>query len=259
MTISLASAWHPRGELARFQRLVPQLGKIYAGIAVSLPPDADVDVIRELESQDVSTTVTRDWSHGRHAALGKALESSADFIHYADFDRLLHWVETSPTEWLDTVARSQTTDCLIVGRTTRAYQTHPRALVDTEAISNAVASYLLGRKVDISAGSKCFSRRAAEYLMEKSAPGHALGMDSQWMLMLHHAGFRVDYVEVDGLDWESADRYSDVAADRQAQQRAADAYDSDPSHWSRRVEIAMEIVECAISESEREEIAAKTQ
>lgn len=247
MTISLASAWHPRGELARFQKLLPHLNQVYHSIAISFPPDANKEILRALESQNIGIAVTRDWSHGRHAALEQALETNADFIHYADFDRLLHWVETRPAEWRDIVTKSQLTDCLIVGRTERAYQTHPRALVETEAMSNAVASHFLGRTMDFSAGSKSFSRRAAEFLMQNSAPGYALGMDSEWPLLLHRAGFRVEYVQAEGLDWESADRYADVAADRGAQQRAAEMYDADPRHWSRRVEFAMEIVERAIA------------
>lgn len=249
MTIVLASAWHPRGELARFQKLLPPLKHVYASVAISLPPDTERVYVQTLERDSVNVAVTRDWSHGRHAALAKALESNAGFIHYCDFDRLLHWVETRPEEWREIVAKSQTTDCLIVGRTERAYQTHPRALVETEAISNAVASQFLGHQMDISAGSKSFSRHAAEYLMQHSPPGRALGMDAEWTLLLHYAGFRVDYVKADGLDWESADRYADVAAGREAQQLAAEAYDADPKHWAGRVEIAMEIVERVLAVS----------
>lgn len=246
MTLSLASAWRPRGELPRCKKHLALLNEAYAQIAISLPPDVDREIVRALEALGVCTSVTQDWSHGRHAALQKALESSADFVHYVDFDRLLHWVETRPSEWGGVVAKIPTTDCLIVGRTERAYQTHPQTLVQTEAISNAVVSHLLGRTMDVSAGSKAFSRRAAEYLMEHSVPGRALGTDSEWTLLLHHAGFRIDYVQVDGLDWESADQFSEAVADEIAQKRAAEAYDADPKHWAHRVEIAMEIVQSAL-------------
>lgn len=246
MTLSLGCAWRPRGELSRFTKHLAVLNDVYAHIAISLPPDADREIVRALEALGVCIPVTQDWSHGRHAALQKALESSADFVHYVDFDRLLHWVETRPNEWREIVAKIPTTDCLIVGRTERAYQTHPQALVQTEAISNAVVSHLLGRKMDVSAGSKAFSRRAAEYLMEHSVPGRALGTDSEWTLLLHHAGFRIDYVQVEGLEWESADHFSEAVADEIAQKRAAEAYDADPKHWAHRVEIAMEIVQSAL-------------
>ncbi len=246
MTISLASAWRPRGELPRFIKHLPQLREAYVGIAVSLPPDADREIVRALEALGVCISVTQDWSHGRHAALQKGLESPSDFIHYCDFDRLLHWVGTLPNEWREIVARIPTTECLIVGRTERAYRTHPQALLQTEAISNAVVSHFLGRRMDVSAGSKAFSRRAVEYLMAHSSPGRALGIDSEWTLLMHRGGFRVDYVEVDGLEWESADHFLDEVADEVAQRRAAEAYDADPKHWARRVEIAMEIVQSGL-------------
>lgn len=247
MTTSLASSWRPRGELQRFKKHLALLNDAYAHIAISLPPVVDRETVRALEALGVYTTVTQDWSHGRHAALQRALESGADFVHYVDFDRLLHWVETRPNEWREVVAKIPTTECLIVGRTERAYQTHPQALVQTEAISNAVVSHLLGRKMDVSAGSKAFSRRAAVYLMAHSVPGRAIGTDSEWTLLLHRAGFRLDYVEVEGLEWESADHFSDEVADEIAQKRAAEAYDADPKHWARRVEIAMEIVQSALA------------
>lgn len=251
MTTSLASAWRPRGELPRFQKHLSQLREVYASIAISLPPDVDREIVRSLESLHVCVVVTQDWSHGRHAALQLALDSHADFIHYADFDRLLHWVETRPNEWREILAAIPMTDCLIVGRTERAYRTHPQALVQTEAVSNAVVSYLLGRTMDVSAGSKAFSRRAAEYLIKHSEAGHALGADSGWTLLLHRAGFRIDYIQVDGLEWESADHFSDEIADEAAQKRAAEAYDADPKHWARRVEIAMEIVQSGLDAVKR--------
>ncbi len=247
MTLSLASAWRPRGELKRFLNHLKQLNQVYSSIAISLPPDADGEIARELQLQNICVVVTRDWSHGRHAALQKASETNAEHIHYCDFDRLLHWVETRPDEWREAVAKIPATDCLIVGRTERAYRTHPLALVQTEAISNAVASHLLGRTMDVSAGSKAFSRRAAEYLMKHSPPGHALGTDSEWTLLLQRAGFRIDYIEADGLEWESADHFSDQVADENAQQRAAEVYDADPKHWAQRVQVAMEIVEMALA------------
>jgi hypothetical protein len=55
----------------------------------------------------------------------------------------------------------------------------------------------------------------------------------------------VEYVEVDGLDWESADRYQDSAADADQQEQAARLYDQDVNHWRRRVEVADEVVEWA--------------
>ena len=94
-------------------------------------------------------------------ALQGALDTSADHIHYADFDRLLRWVETCPAEWQQAVESICQSEYLVIGRTPAAYDTHPSALVQTEAISNLVVSYLVGRTMDVSAGSKGISRQAA--------------------------------------------------------------------------------------------------
>lgn len=277
MTISLASAFHPRGEIPRLKKFLSQLRDAYAQMCVSVPPTAHTDDIRVLEQLGIAVVVARDWSHGRHASLQLALESSATHIHYTDLDRLLRWVETRPDEWRATVARAQECDCLIVGRTARAYATHPRALIETEAISNLIGSFLLNvidagtrrhgdavtnsprhrvipsprQIVDLSAGSKGFSRRAAEFLIAHSPPGRALGMDAEWIVLLRRSGFAIDYVEVDGLDWESADQFAEQAADADAQRRAAEGYDADPKHWARRVAVAMEIVQAGLDAAQR--------
>jgi hypothetical protein len=184
-------------------------------------------------------------------ALRLALDSGADFIHYADMDRLIRWVETRPDEWRRTVQFVSDADHAMMGRTAQAYRTHPNALIETEKISNSFVSYCLGQPVDVSAGSKGFSRRAAQFLMANAKPGRALGADGEWAVLLDRAGFRLCYVEVDGLDWETADRYQDRAADGDRQRQMADAYDQDASNWAARVQVALEIVQAGIDAMQR--------
>ncbi|HEX9028054.1 MAG TPA: hypothetical protein VF823_02690, partial [Anaerolineales bacterium] len=102
-----------------------------------------------------------------------------------------------------------------------------------------------------SAGSKAFSRNAARFLVQNTTPGRALGTDGEWPVLLMRAGFEVDYVTVDGLDWESADRYQEYAAGPERQRHAAEEYDSDPQHWAARSAVALEIVEAALETSRR--------
>jgi hypothetical protein len=252
MTLALATAWRPRGELARFKKLLPSLWQVFDGIAVSLPPDVEQTLLEALHSiPGVQFVVTPHWSWGRFSALGKALEAPASHILYADFDRMLRWLETCPEEWRSVLQVVQKCDCLIVGRTESAYHTHPRALIETEAISNLVVSRLLGFPVDASAGAKGFSREAAEFLIENCTPGHALGTDAEWPIVLKRAGYSIETILVDGLDWESADQYQTQAADPEIQVAAARAYDADPSNWSRRVDVALEIVRAGFEAQER--------
>jgi len=249
MSVVLAATWDPRGELERFQAVLPQLRGLYQDLAIALPPQAE-PVCAALQERGTAAILTPDWSWGRYIALQKSVEiSTASHVHYADLDRLLRWVEIRPQEWRQTVERLQQCDCLVIGRSPAAYATHPQALVQTETISNAVVSSLLGQKMDVSAGSKGFSRRAVEFLLAHTSPGHALGTDAEWPLTLHRAGFQVDYVEVDGLDWEIPDHFQAQAAGSDRQRQVAAEYDADPRRWAHRVAVAREIVEVALQNS----------
>ena len=138
-------------------------------------------------------------------------------------------------------------DFTLNGRTEKAYKTHPQALLQTEKISNFVVSAILGKKVDVSAGSKGFSRQAVEAIMKNCRPGHALGADGEWTITLHRLGYGCNYLEVDGLDWESADRFQLAAADTDQQSLQAEQYDADPRNWSHRVDVAYEVAEWALA------------
>jgi len=252
MTITLAATWNPRGELGRFEQLLPVLEELYAHIVISFPPVADDRVVRLFTKgkfsgrKHITVVQNQVWSWGRYTALQTALQTSVTHIHYADLDRLLRWVETRQAEWRKAVAQIEVGDYLIMGRSASAYATHPQALVRTEAISNRLISQLVGQVLDVSAGSKGFSRRAAQFLVDQTQPGRALGADGAWTVLLHRAGFQVDHLEVDGLDWETADRYQVRSADAGQQQALAEAYDQDPAHWAMRVEVALEIVEAGL-------------
>jgi hypothetical protein len=249
--LSLAVTWNPRGELARFERSLPKLHEAYDMIAISFPPMVDPSVIEQFTSgkfavdPDIRVVVNDDWSWGRYMAIKLSLETSAGHIQYADMDRLLRWVETNPDEWRETIHEVINCDCLIIGRTEEAYHTHPRSLRETEAISNQVVSYFLGRTMDVSAGSKGFSRSASQYIIDHCSPGHALGTDAEWPIILSRAGFNINYTTVDGLTWESADRYQNHAVSPFEQHRAAIEYDADPKNWEYRVNVAEEIVRIA--------------
>jgi hypothetical protein len=253
MTTALATAWDPRGETTRFTYLLPQLQEAYSGIAFSLPPGVAPELVEQLtDLAQVTASVTEDWSHGRYTAMQSAADFTPGHVHYADFDRLLRWVETRPDEWRQVLAEVPDHDCLIMGRSPASYLTHPKALLETEAISNRVISYLLGRAMDVSAGSKSFSLKACESILANSVPGNALGTDAEWPLILKKLGFCVGYIEVDGLDWETADRFQNEAADLQSQKDAAKRYDAHPGNWSRRVAVAMEIIEVGLDTMNRD-------
>jgi SAM-dependent methyltransferase len=246
MNITLTTTWNPRGEEERLERQLPILKQVYHDIVVVYRPGSDIHTQELLEKSGVITVIPPEWAMGRYLALKKASETSADMIHYADMDRLLRWVETRPDEWRQAVLFIQEKDCVVFGRTDTAYQTHPQALIQTEKISNLMTSYFLEKQIDVSAGSKAFSRQAANFLIDQTQPRRSIGTDAEWLILLKRAGFAINYLQVDGLDFESADRYQSQAATIEQQLQYVAEVDADPQQWARRVEIALEIVESAI-------------
>jgi hypothetical protein len=243
MTITLAATWHPRGETLRFRRLYPFLARLYDHIEVVVPPTTHAGMILSFRVYNkITLSMPDDWSTGRHTALQQALNRHTDYIHYADLDRLIRWAETQPEELVYAVDHLQTTDCLVLGRTQAAYETHPRALIETETLPNRVFSHILGLDLDLSAGSKGFRHDVARYILQHAVPGHALGTDAEWIILAKRGGYQLDQLRVNGLDWESADRYQRQAADADQQRHAAADYDADPKNWTYRVQVASEII-----------------
>ena len=243
MSIVLAATWDPRGELARLERLMPLLRELYVALVVAVPDRADETTTARLTVLGVEAVLRASpWPKGRFLALETAVTFEASHVHYADLDRLIRWAETRPDELRATLVTLESVDALMIGRTPQALATHPAALLQTERSINTVFSHLLGQPLDLPAGSKGFSRRAARYLLARTVPEHGLGTDATWPVLLARGGFTLTTIEVDGLDWETADRYLDAAADTRLQAEAATIYDAAPDHWSYRVDLAHDII-----------------
>jgi len=253
MTIALASTFDPRGEIGRLQRLYSQIQAQYSHIIISLPPKATSDEIEQLNNLPGTTVfVNEHWSQGRYMSLKAAYETGADYIHYCDLDRLIRWVETRPEEWLQIVERVQQTECLVIGRTQAAWATHPQVMIQVEKVINSVFSYLLEGEYDIGSGSKGFRRDAVKFILANSRPERAIGTDAEWMVLLYRAGFLLESIEVDGMDWEIPDQYQDRAADRERQAQMAEVYDADVKHWHYRVGATVEVVEAGLDAMQRD-------
>lgn len=252
MSIILASTWHPRGETKRFRKLYPLLASLYQQIVIVVPPQTHAGLVLSLRLYERTHVVAVEhWAAGRYEALKQAAQLDGQAIHYADMDRLIRWAETRPEELKRVVSRLDEYDCLVIGRSRLAYDTHPQSLVKTEALSNQVFSHILGKELDISAGSKSFSKAAADFIVANSEPVGALGTDSEWVVLARRGGYLIDYVMVDGLDWESADQYANVAADDTMQRKAAAEYDADPENWKHRVAVAHEIINMGLEALKR--------
>jgi hypothetical protein len=247
MSITLAATWNPRGETLRFRKLYPFLSELYDHMYVVMPPNTHAGMVLSFRIYDKLSVVTvDDWAAGRYIALERAVNYKQQPIHYVDLDRLVRWAEKQPKELKETLAQIKQSECLVIGRTNMAYKTHPQALIQTEAMSNRMFSHILGCDLDLSAGSKGFRHDVAKFIITNSQPGQALGTDAEWVILAKRGGFQIQDYRVYGLDWESADRYSRVAADQQKQAKAAAEYDADPKNWQHRVAVANEIIKAGL-------------
>lgn len=253
MAITLAATWVPRGEVPRIRRLAPALCELYGTLSVALPPDTDEERHALSDATGALTVIVEDWTTGRHAMLSQAVAAGGDAVHACDFDRLLHWLEVYPDELRDVISRVGDVDCIVLGRTEVAWSTHPRCMVETEALFNMTFSHLLssGDLWDFGAGSRLLSAAAAAHLVENNPPSDGWAIDAAWPLILQQAGFSLGYRAVDGLAWESADQYREAAAGPAEQAALAAEWDADPSRWQQRVGVADAILRIGLAAAGR--------
>lgn len=249
MTIALACTWSPRGELSRLSHLLPDLDQVYTAMFMAVRPEGmpEVQLLNEHPTMTLFEMPARGW--GRYLALQRALAIEPDYIHYADLDMLLHWIESDPQEWRETVAAIQEDecDCLVIGRTSRAFQSRPQAIQQTERIINMVFSHLLGQAMDFGLGNRGYSQEGAQCVIQQSTPGQ--WGDVEWPILIQRAGLTVAYRAVDAVDWETPDHERHEVADPATRQKMADAYDRDPNKWALRLQIAQAIIEQGLAEA----------
>jgi hypothetical protein len=243
MSIALASTWQPRGELPRLQRYHARLMESFESLTIVLPSSAGDVLVAALDGMDgVYPVVAEQWARGRHIALESALKRPATHILYCDLDRIIRWVELYPDELAATMVQAQSEDCFVIGRTLYAWETHPRSLRHTEQIINEVFAHVMGVSMDICVATRGFSRVAAERVLRESQAESSLGVDGEWLYIVRRAGMTLDYLQVDGMDLETADQGLDTAADAERQRAFCEAYDAEASNWAQRVFVANQII-----------------
>lgn len=255
MSVALACTWLPRGEMVRFQRLHPYLLTLFDSITLVMPPEEGDLAEMAAAMPNVYAVASERWARGRNASLELALERGTTHVLYSDFDRALRWAEVYPSELAQTVKRIDDCECLVIGRTPRALATHPDCLQETEQIINEVYAHLTGNVYDICVAARGLSKSAVARILQESRVATALGVDGEWLYILQRAGYPLDYIEVEGMDWETADQFLPHAADGDTQRRVAEAYDAEVRNWSQRVYVAQQIIKALLDISASDRIA----
>lgn len=147
----------------------------------------------------------------RREALQLAREDGAERLFYCDFDRWLHWADRFPDELQGlpgTIVRHDPDAWYVcLGRSSRAFATHPRVQRETEALSNRVISLLTGKKVDATAGSCWLTAPAADLILADSVET-SNATDLEWPALIARSGpGRLSSFRVEGLEFETATFY----------------------------------------------------
>jgi len=182
----------------------------------------------------------------RRAVLELALQLDAQLLVLCDFDRMIHWATQHPTELAQVVAQLAAHDFTVLGRTDRAFNSHPRVQRDTETIINSLYATVSGFSWDVTAAARGLSRRATTAILA-GCPDETIGIDVAWPLFLQHSGgFSLGYIATEGLEFETADRYGDEIAAIGGIASWLAQLDADPRQWIQRLDMARVEVEALL-------------
>lgn len=257
MDITLAILYHdPQGRLYdQIVRQLPALTNIFGGLAVRASAIASPKSLERFAAagariqQESPHDATRgpEIGQARREALELALRLDHPFILYCDGDRALHWADRYPQELAQVAATIPQHDFTVLGRTQRAFDSHPRTQRDTEAIINHVFAQVSGKAWDVTAGARGVSRQAAQTILDQ-CPDQAISTDVSWPLCLLRAGgFSLGHLATEGLEFETADRHGEEVARAGGAEQWKNRLDADPRRWVERLDLARVEVEAMVA------------
>lgn len=148
---------------------------------------------------------------GQRRVLAEAVEAGHKDMLVCDFDRWLHWVGSYPEELLglhQQVERDHAGAWFVcLGRSKRAFASHPLAQQWPEAATNQTLSSIAGKPLDATAGASWVRRPGAVHILVGSTVT-TKATDLEWPgLVLIKDRDRVQGAFVEGLEFETADAY----------------------------------------------------
>lgn len=214
-SIILTSTFHdPELSLKKLlATALPLLNSLFKKIIVVLTPFMDQKSITFLESKGfiVIKCLTDSRVETYKLAYKTALEhidnEKLEKIMYIDFDRLIHWINHYPEE-LQEIMTETDVDYLQIGRTSRAFETHPNTQKDTEIIVNEFGSKIFDfkRTRDIISVCHIITKKLAINILNLKNKT-VLGFYCSWPILLWNWADSKKYLEVEGLEWETPDRF----------------------------------------------------
>jgi hypothetical protein len=196
---------------------------------------------------DVDTVPAGSVGDARRNALGRAVDHSSNAILMCDFDRFLHWAIHFPEELADLPNRINELQphpwYVSLGRSTRAFATHPRVQQVAESATNDALGIAVGYPIDAVGGACWLSREGAATILARSIELTA-ATDLEWPALVHWVDpKRVAFLATEGLEFETATFYPrEVAAAGGRDAWIAQVYER-PEMWAQRLRLAADSVQ----------------
>jgi hypothetical protein len=208
----------PDGRLLRFVSRSLEALSHYGAIYAFITNQTDLRLVEALNGLGAHVDVgpTGAPGDGQRRALAAAFHGGHAELFVCDFDRWLHWHGAYPDELAvlpqRIVSEHATAWYICLGRTERAFATHPMAQVLPESLTNRALSVMAGTCLDATAGG-AWIRSEAAHLILTGSTATSKATDLEWPgLVLSVDKSRVQGAFLEGLEFETADAYSDEIA-----------------------------------------------
>ena len=216
----------------------------YPLVVIATSPDTDARLTSRLAQLGAHVVPGGQAGEGRRAALTAAGGDQPAYFS-CDFDRWLHWVRSWPQELAALPARvtrlggKRTPPWYVcLGRTARAFATHPAAQRLPETATNRALSAAARRPLDAAAGAAWLTPEAAELILASSHEPTA-ATDLEWpALILRRDPTRLRGLRCEGLEWETADVHTAEIISAGGLAAWTRATFDTPAMWAARLRLA---------------------
>jgi len=215
----LASTLHdPNKRLENLiKKVLPELHNLFLQKIICYTPETNKDIIDLLETNDFKLISSP--SMKQIDTYKQVLKNSIHIIEnpltekifYSDFDRFLHWFYSYPNELKEVFLKYNNQEYYHIGRTKRAFAFHPPTQAYTEGIVNKIGSKILEFSEIRDIISVCYiiNKRLAEKILTIEHITKT-GFYGTWPVLFWKWANSTHYIEVEGLEWETADQYETV-------------------------------------------------
>jgi hypothetical protein len=215
----------------------------YRRVVVAATGATDSRVIARLTQCGIDVVPGGQTGEGRRAALAAA--PAGETVFSCDFDRWLHWARHWPAELAtlpERVARLGHGDArpwyVCLGRTARAFRTHPPSQRLPEEATNRALSLAAGRPLDAVAGAAWLFPEAVRIVLGASREPTA-ATDLEWpALILRADRTRLRGLRCEGLEWETPDFHPAAIAAAGGIAPWTRAVFATPEMWAARLQLA---------------------